>query len=117
MLMLFFFFKQKTAYDMRISDWSSDVCSSDLTISYSKEGEHDVSRSCNRLMSPRHTWPDSLHTFEKGRQNRRLINEERDVREAGSLLKHRLRRISRPVRSFEESCHPVETFSPSLSDT
>src|SRR3546814_11687456 len=30
MLYLFFFFKQKTAYEMRISDWSSDVCSSDL---------------------------------------------------------------------------------------
>src|SRR3546814_10447112 len=28
---LFFFFKQKTAYDVRISDWRSDVCSSDLT--------------------------------------------------------------------------------------
>src|SRR3546814_7965445 len=28
--MVFFFFKQKTAYDVRISDWSSDVCSSDL---------------------------------------------------------------------------------------
>src|SRR3546814_10677403 len=28
--MLFFFFKQMTAYEMRISDWSSDVCSSDL---------------------------------------------------------------------------------------
>src|SRR3546814_4495411 len=28
--MVFFFFKQKTAYEMRISDWSSDVCSSDL---------------------------------------------------------------------------------------
>src|SRR3546814_16318974 len=27
---MFFFFKQKTAYEMRISDWSSDVCSSDL---------------------------------------------------------------------------------------
>src|SRR3546814_8374573 len=27
---LFFFFKQKTAYEMRISDWSSDVCSSEL---------------------------------------------------------------------------------------
>src|SRR3546814_9181639 len=27
---LFFFFKQKTAYELRISDWSSDVCSSDL---------------------------------------------------------------------------------------
>src|SRR3546814_1958155 len=29
---LFFFFKQKTAYEMRISDWSSDVCSSDLSM-------------------------------------------------------------------------------------
>src|SRR3546814_4656930 len=29
-LLCFFFFKQKTAYEMRISDWSSDVCSSDL---------------------------------------------------------------------------------------
>src|SRR3546814_6766429 len=30
---MFFFFKQKTAYEMRISDWSSDVCSSDLASS------------------------------------------------------------------------------------
>src|SRR3546814_16977280 len=30
MLSFFFFFKQKTAYEMRIRDWSSDVCSSDL---------------------------------------------------------------------------------------
>src|SRR3546814_4288206 len=30
MSVVFFFFKQKTAYEMRISDWSSDVCSSDL---------------------------------------------------------------------------------------
>src|SRR3546814_4441030 len=29
-MLIFFFFKQKTAYEMRISDWSSDVCSSDL---------------------------------------------------------------------------------------
>src|SRR3546814_4165994 len=28
----FFFFKQKTAYELRISDWSSDVCSSDLDV-------------------------------------------------------------------------------------
>src|SRR3546814_1348690 len=32
----FFFFKQKTAYEMRISDWSSDVCSSDLQ----RQAEH-----------------------------------------------------------------------------
>src|SRR3546814_7353190 len=31
-MVLFFFFKQKTAYEMRISDWSSDVCSSDLGV-------------------------------------------------------------------------------------
>src|SRR3546814_9166243 len=30
LFLFFFFFKQKTAYEMRISDWSSDVCSSDL---------------------------------------------------------------------------------------
>src|SRR3546814_4808764 len=30
-VIFFFFFKQKTAYEMRISDWSSDVCSSDLS--------------------------------------------------------------------------------------
>src|SRR3546814_1472208 len=32
-VVLFFFFKQKTAYELRISDWSSDVCSSDLYVS------------------------------------------------------------------------------------
>src|SRR3546814_3327634 len=32
--MVLFFFKQKTAYEMRISDWSSDVCSSDLADEY-----------------------------------------------------------------------------------
>src|SRR3546814_3129626 len=31
-MIVFFFFKQKTAYEMRISDWSSDVCSSDLNL-------------------------------------------------------------------------------------
>src|SRR3546814_9043225 len=33
-----FFFKQKTAYEMRISDWSSDVCSSDLSFGWSDRG-------------------------------------------------------------------------------
>src|SRR3546814_18815749 len=38
-MMCFFFFKQKTAYEMRISDWSSDVCSSDLEAQRHRE-EH-----------------------------------------------------------------------------
>src|SRR3546814_9185121 len=33
-----FFFKQKTAYEMRISDWSSDVCSSDLCLAHQSSG-------------------------------------------------------------------------------
>src|SRR3546814_8423091 len=40
--MFFFFFKQKTAYEMRISDWSSDVCSSDRTAPEIGHGGHAV---------------------------------------------------------------------------
>src|SRR3546814_14782121 len=38
----FFFFKQKTAYEMRISDWSSDVCSSDLQAVADYEKQRDA---------------------------------------------------------------------------
>src|SRR3546814_3352703 len=38
-MFLFFFFKQKTAYEMRISDWSSDVCSSDLRARDRRRGQ------------------------------------------------------------------------------
>src|SRR3546814_7842269 len=46
----FFFFKQKTAYEMRISDWSSDVCSSDLRM-LDKQGlsERDI---CTKFITP-----------------------------------------------------------------
>src|SRR3546814_4075881 len=37
-VIVFFFFKQKTAYEMRISDWSSDVCSSDLAHASAVQG-------------------------------------------------------------------------------
>src|SRR3546814_8150576 len=48
---VFFFFKQKTAYEMRISDWSSDVCSSDLDLHHGRAhrpggsgDEHGIAR-------------------------------------------------------------------------
>src|SRR3546814_8000862 len=44
---VFFFFKQKTAYEMRISDWSSDVCSSDLL--YSGDLFEAVQQAVRRL--------------------------------------------------------------------
>src|SRR3546814_6084247 len=46
--MLFFFFKQKTAYEMRISDWSSDVCSSDLVRRACASGRR-LGRSCRSV--------------------------------------------------------------------
>src|SRR3546814_6957705 len=42
--LLFFFVKQKTAYEMRISDWSSDVCSSDLEGEPGTESERGLQR-------------------------------------------------------------------------
>src|SRR3546814_8434076 len=56
---LFFFFKQKTAYEMRISDWSSDVCSSDLDETFLRQvigilviGCHVIHRGVNTLLVP-----------------------------------------------------------------
>src|SRR3546814_2863664 len=52
--MLFFFLKQKTTYEMRMSDWSSDVCSSDLiTISA-------LSRCLRSRLGQRLPWPAGL---------------------------------------------------------
>src|SRR3546814_10487634 len=46
LFVIFFFFKQKTAYEMRISDWSSDVCSSDLLGMIEL---HDLAEALERL--------------------------------------------------------------------
>src|SRR3546814_10092670 len=55
--LFFFFFKQKTAYEMRISDWSSDVCSSDLGPENQGSERSIASREYRQLpaapMSPR----------------------------------------------------------------
>src|SRR3546814_18311554 len=50
MSLFFFFFKQKTAYEMRISDWSSDVCSSDLRLGW-------------RLAAPQHKLEDGIEAL------------------------------------------------------
>src|SRR3546814_10546286 len=48
---IFFFFKQKTAYEMRISDWSSDVCSSDL-LNDRIEGDAEITRLQEESLDP-----------------------------------------------------------------
>src|SRR3546814_3046288 len=56
-LQRFFFFKQKTAYEMRISDWSSDVCSSDLA---GGDGNHEISagKPYERPFGNSRLWPE-----------------------------------------------------------
>src|SRR3546814_17723826 len=51
---LFFFFKQKTAYEMRISDWSSDVCSSDLRIAEHRLDEEGCAVEFGHQIVPWH---------------------------------------------------------------
>src|SRR3546814_1889204 len=59
MFVLFFFFKQKTAYEMRISDWSSDVCSSDLGFDDTVEAMYDYIIAASGL----HATPDKTQVY------------------------------------------------------
>src|SRR3546814_19926751 len=62
LLVLFIFFKQKTAYEMRISDWSSDVCSSDLLLSRPVETFSEPGAADAMAVSP-----EPPEAFERGR--------------------------------------------------
>src|SRR3546814_21071211 len=88
--MSFLFFKQKTAYDVRISDWSSDVCSSDLSPTMSRNRRPSVSSiSC----SPR-TRVERCHvSAEATRRERHVKKPEIDT--------DYLLRILRELRSEE----------------
>src|SRR3546814_20292209 len=68
--MYFFFFKQKTAYEMRISDWSSDVCSSDLMIQQSKGVD---GQSLRPAFHPRWTSCISRKLFKVGAQGSEAV--------------------------------------------
>src|SRR3546814_3906134 len=58
-----FFFKQKTAYEMRISDWSSDVCSSDLLVRLSAE---ELTQALNEVRPFRRLHGIDLKSYEFG---------------------------------------------------
>src|SRR3546814_6716242 len=50
LVMCVFFFKQKTAYEMRISDWSSDVCSSDLILAPPRPPPTETTMTHRRIL-------------------------------------------------------------------
>src|SRR3546814_5065872 len=74
-MLFFFFFKQKTAYEMRISDWSSDVCSSDL-IGHNRPGlQHDNAALALRGNASKLDARDEFHLLFR-RRKRRLSEVE-----------------------------------------
>src|SRR3546814_7232297 len=92
---VFFFFKQKTAYEMRISDWSSDVCSSDLRTELAGRRPHLFSRPLAQK-APSQTPPDpaDLHrSAGQPHQARRLytlrdrLRSEEHTSELKSLMR------------------------------
>src|SRR3546814_20310275 len=98
-----FFFKQKTAYEMRISDWSSDVCSSDLArLCADRQGARggvEDGRICLRRPD------DRADGAEDGRDGNR-----RPVREALAQLEQQLRRqdrLSARAKERRQLPHPL----------
>src|SRR3546814_2559336 len=78
----FFFFKQKTAYEMRISDWSSDVCSSDLTLPkpLAQRGQpHTFRRHCFCGNPARHAKADNLMCRQRARAHALLMTAPVDL--------------------------------------
>src|SRR3546814_1436780 len=68
---LFFFFKQKTSYEMRISYWSSDVCSSDL--------EHVLVATDRALTVDHQVARQDVRAFDRDRHRRRLVAGRHEI--------------------------------------
>src|SRR3546814_2884656 len=98
-----FFFKQKTAYELRISDWSSDVCSSDLRANFilathagnlvgwvgRMRGLHMVSDRAERFYQPRIGQASNQHATgdrDKRHQNQQQLSCEIDPAQYGTVL-------------------------------
>src|SRR3546814_8884063 len=113
---VFFFFKQKTAYEMRISDWSSDVCSSDLKRRARITATREIYAKCILF--------DYSYKFfyEDGYGKESLIRSEEHTSELQSLMrisyavfclkkknKHKKTIIEQP-QSFN-TCTPTNMYS------
>src|SRR3546814_1995619 len=120
----FFFFKQKTAYEMRISDWSSDVCSSDL-----QQQAGDERRHAHALRQPRGALDDGVAPQRKQHQ---AEHEQPDCFEHGAISNPDVPRIlpalrygdrpptsrpTRPSRPQHARTPPAVTCTPPLHQT
>src|SRR3546814_7889699 len=89
--LVFFFFKQKTAYEMRISDWSSDVCSSDLEIWVARCCAPSAKPACNLTADPTRQKLNGWRGSKKPRKQPGLRFSTNPAAEAV----HRMRKIGR----------------------
>src|SRR3546814_6862803 len=89
-----FFFKQKTEYEMRISDWSSDVCSSDLRhnqIAKGNDGEQWIITQRQKTNTPTRLplLPTAMDIVEKYKNHPRRSEERRVGKECVSTCRSR----------------------------
>src|SRR3546814_7976498 len=107
--MYVFFFKQKTAYEMRISDWSSDVCSSDLAIddaaaiAIERHPADPPARVARRAVVEHHRRIGVVHQHRPGRQVPIVPRSEEHTSELQSLM-----RISYAVFCLQKKTHAIE---------
>src|SRR3546814_3021443 len=85
-LVFVFFFKQKTAYEMRISDWSSDVCSSDLAI---------VDETQCRVDHFLHVGDVAQHLAAFGAFREKLHPQTQTGKRGAKIVRHRCQQIGR----------------------
>src|SRR3546814_18272589 len=78
-MLRFFFFKQKTAYEMRISDWSSDVCSSDLDgrIRLCRDGNVERGNRNDARCDPR-SYGQHVENRDRSADRRELTSRDQD---------------------------------------
>src|SRR3546814_9267552 len=98
---MFLFFKQKTAYEMRISDWSSDVCSSDLVSS------RLLDRRCRRpgAEPPLPGRPGETSNAPALRRPAPVVRDRRHVADRGDREAHRLQRAQRRFTARARALH------------
>src|SRR3546814_1215079 len=103
-----FFFKQKTAYEMRISDWSSDVCSSDLT-AFSRTAKVDDTtigwRFKNKTMHALHGTDSMPETAENVSVEFKISREDQD---AFALLSQQRAGKAMAAGRFDREIVPVQ---------
>src|SRR3546814_618351 len=126
---MFFFFKQKTAYEMRISDWSSDVCSSDLLSGIATMTQSYVARILGTgaiLLDTRKTIP-GLRALEKyatrmgGATNHRMglwdaaMIKDNHVAVAGSIGEAVRRAVAAGIDRIIVEVDSVDQIEPALA--